>query len=362
MRKSRCVWVLAVLLAAPGVAMAVELDPSCTTVFDATLGFDAQFQQVVLLLQSYLPPGNSDWTTVDLESTVPGTIVGDGIKDYYQLGMLGAVLCSESGQGPITAQFAANKLAFHGMVLQVQNVFTQAGALVVQLNTVAGDLTTWANSLSDPPYGALKTNALALAGALTAAATEIGQLSQYAAIMGALPAYENLFAGMAGLSTEMQNTLNHVIGSDLLGGVVTYVTLLRQLAAGLGGLVLAADGLMTQELQVECSQAAAALNGAADLLEGLALPTFAIYGVAKTSTEPFSALGDYNGDHVSNKTIYDAVSPTPSLANRPTFVHFATSQDPYWPGNPGLPVGGLLGLAALSGACALAGAFSIRKK
>jgi hypothetical protein len=81
-----------------------------------------------------------------------------------------------------------------------------------------------------------------------------------------------------------------------------------------------------------------------------------IYGASKSATEPFSGPGDYDGDGTTNVAVYQA---NQTLSG---FLPAVSGGDPYWSGNPALPVAGLFGLAALASAVGLGGAFSIRKK
>jgi hypothetical protein len=98
-----------------------------------------------------------------------------------------------------------------------------------------------------------------------------------------------------------------------------------------------------------------------DALKAVTVPSFVVYGVAKTASEPFSGHADYDGNGDTNAECFTTVVTTNggSLAD---FVAAATGANPWYAGNPGLPVAGFFGLAALAGACATAGAFVIRKK
>ena len=95
-------------------------------------------------------------------------------------------------------------------------------------------------------------------------------------------------------------------------------------------------------------------------------PVFEVFGGgAKTADEPFSALGDFDGNGISNGDEYDAV-----IAGGGTdadFIRIAsggknTTDAFLFPGVEPMPVAGLLGLAILGGAVAIGGAFIIRRK
>jgi hypothetical protein len=101
-------------------------------------------------------------------------------------------------------------------------------------------------------------------------------------------------------------------------------------------------------------------------IQALHLPDMVLYGEAKShignkaSSEPFAADGDYNGDGITNKQAYDLVIA--AGGDRAAFVQAAGGNDPFWNGNPSLPVAGPIGLLLLAGACAAMGTLSARKK
>jgi hypothetical protein len=113
-------------------------------------------------------------------------------------------------------------------------------------------------------------------------------------------------------------------------------------------------------------QLAGLLGLSQDLQDGL-IALFQLTGITPLAiytgaggSEIFNASGDPDADGLTN---------TQELANvllyvggKESFVLQALYNDPFWPGNPNLPVAGLAGLALLAGACALGGASVIRRK
>lgn len=90
-----------------------------------------------------------------------------------------------------------------------------------------------------------------------------------------------------------------------------------------------------------------------------AIPDFEVYTVgAKLPDEPFSGLGDYDGDGVTNQQVAEIIMGQGGDAN--DFVNGAANLDPFWAGNPALPVAGMAGLCAL--AMALGGTTLLRRK
>jgi hypothetical protein len=87
---------------------------------------------------------------------------------------------------------------------------------------------------------------------------------------------------------------------------------------------------------------------------------YRIYGPAKAAGEIMTPDGDLDNDGLTNGQ--EAALVTSVGGGRDLFVVAATSPDNLWPGNPMLPVGGLIGLGLLAGAMALGGARLIRKK
>ncbi len=93
--------------------------------------------------------------------------------------------------------------------------------------------------------------------------------------------------------------------------------------------------------------------------DSFVVPTLPVYTRgAKLTSEPFSGLGDYDGDGVTNQEVAAIISAQGGSAN--DFVNAAANIDPFWAGNPGLPLAGIAGLSAL--AMALGGTAVLRRK
>jgi len=355
------------MAALPGV----ELKPDCGYFYNDAAGsppgLDALSQGLFFVLSGFLsgelPP---TYMEADLE-TIGGVRTGDGIPDMYQLGLLAAVLCK--GDSLVLGQYNANVALMDDLITELGGLVTTASTLAPQMVTVGGNIVTWANGLPDAPpeIAGLKAQALTLGNGLSAAGTEIGGfMTSYGSLLTSiLPIYKTWFAAMGGLNSEMQATLTGLVG-DLLSSLTDYVAELSAAADGLQALVAAQPALpaplqMSTDLQTSCSGLAVSLDSAAVLISGLALPDFSIYGVTKSASEPFSALGDYDGDGQTNKATYDLVMAQTDHSV-PAFVYAVSGISPFWPGNPALPVTGGLGLLLLSGVAALTGARVLRKK
>lgn len=378
MKKTTYLVVIAALLAIPGASWAlpkVTLEgTSCDVVFNVPAGFDAQASALMGILAVLGVEGlPADWHDADLESDM----TGDGLPDFMQLGLLGAVVCA--GDPLVVGQFEANKATYLGLVSGVQGIFTNATALAITMDTTGDDIMTWLDTPQPGMGGATPRMVLppatvtqieAIAGGLIAAAVEIGGfIAEYGTYIPLLQGFAPIFAGLGGLSTEMYTSFEHIINVDLLGSLGETAALLIQLrdyCLFLAGSVPIPP--MTAPLAAELTATAGAINAVATAMSGISLPPFEIYGVAKTSSEPFSSAMDYNGNGDTNAQVYQSlltagvVTLGPAYGGRPEFVAAASGADPFYPGATGLPVAGLLGLSLLAGACGVVGAFSIRKK
>jgi len=367
MKKTSCALVTVALLVSGGAYATlppVELvDPDCGYVFNSTFGdppgFDSMFYEMAALLASIgVEEMEGDWRDADLES-VAGPMDGDGIVDHYQLALLGAVLCAadggKEGEGPadILLQFEANKALYASLVGEIVTLLDAFGPIAADLASVGQDLIDL-GTLLGPPGDPLVDLGTQMVGA---GAVFQGFIDEFGILAVALPLYENWFAGMAGLSSEMSATVDGLLNDLLeeLDGVDAQLAALR-------------DGILMAEPMVRPFDAAladqmlalaAALDAAIPLLDIVA-PDFEVYGVfgGKTVDEPFSAFGDYNEDLTDNQGHYDAVGgggPNTDVA-RPAFVAAASSNQHL------MPVAGGLALALLAGLAVVGGARSIRKK
>lgn len=398
MKHRLAAFILSAFLAlAPGMTHAVELTPECEFVYGNS-GFDAQAVQLLFLLGNLVPGLPESYKDADLES-VAGELDGDGIPDWYQLGMLGAVLCGapDKDAGAIRQQFEANLSVFSGMISDIDSLvaamepvvsLNPPGQIVVVASAIQADTANWVTPPGD--LEGVPASANSFADLLLASAEGIdGFLTDYGDVLtSALPVYASLFVGMAGLSTEMQTTIHGFVDDAFMylidvkaeltsgalflwnptfsvatfdfGNPLTWPGVGQYDQVGITGIdagLLGPTG--------SCAALSAELLAAAPLLS-IELPVFEVYGANKTASEPFSALGDYNGDGMSNLDTYsgvvDAVGSPDSDATRALFVSAATGSSPFWPGNPGLPAAGLLGMALLTSAIAALGALSSRSR
>ena len=116
---------------------------------------------------------------------------------------------------------------------------------------------------------------------------------------------------------------------------------------------------MPAELAQQCATLSGHIDSLFPFLDAIVVPTLDVYGAGKASGEPFGAAGDYNGDGLTNKQTYDYV--TGGGGDRVEFVRAAASLDPFWSGNPGLPVAGPFALLILTGLSTAAGLYSLVK-
>lgn len=366
--KKLMVMIMAAGLLVSSASLAVELEADCAYVYDVPTGFDYEFAGIAALLHTLNDELPSTPALYDLES-VTGPMSGDGLPDAVQLAMLGAVMCDPSGAAIVT-QFNNNQAAYMGLIADLSAVVDAGSPLAVSMPAVGQDIIDWATAIpdgADPALDALKAQSLFLGNALIAGGEDVGGfLTEYGpVIVSVFPLYKEWFAGMGGLSTEMGLTLDGLLG-DLLSGLTDAVADLQAAADGLVQLAVAGTTLvpppwtMTTELAGDMNALAGDINTLIPLLTAVTLPDFEIYGVAKTASEPFSAAADYNGDGVTNGDTYTYV--TDGGGDRALFISAATGTNPFWPGNPGLPVSGVFGLAALVSVVASAGAMVIRKK
>ncbi len=162
---------------------------------------------------------------------------------------------------------------------------------------------------------AIDANALTFAGLATNKALFLEDVAALAALepdFAALALFGDYFAGMIGSSSAMKDTVNGLIFA---------------LTSGYTG-----------------------------------LPSYAEYVVFNygKAGDLYSAGGDLDGDGRTNLTEYNQVVAVGGGID--TFVIAATDPDNFWPGNPELPVAGILGLGLLAGSLLAGAALAIRKK
>ena len=357
MRKRSCVLFVVVLLGISSASVAQEpllepvtLEPDCPYVLE----FDAQFAGLIALLGpaglgvEELPIA-ALWQATDMETVDMAFMVGDGIDDYYQLGLLAAVLCEASAKATaadVLGQFEANLVLFNGLLDDLSALFAAVTDLKAEMEALALAL-TGIPGLED-----------LVAGLGVAAGTLGGFLAEYGDVPMLLGLFDDTFAGLAGLSSELALSLELLLG-DLLEPIGDAVPDLEFLSANL---VIAA-GMLPDPLDAMCLALADNINAAIVMMLALAPPDFEIYGVtAKTDEEPFSAFCDYNDNDDTNLQVFDSVVGDNTPLLRPQFVAAASGADPWYAGNPGLPVAGIAALVLLVGAVTAGGVLAARKK
>ena len=305
----------------------------------------------------------------DIESVL-AAMDGDGILDMDQLGLLAAVLCDADAKdaNAVMAQYLANGVEYDAMVAGLAALFGAIGeadgdALAAHMIATGTILVDWA-TLMGAGYEAI----LELGTLLVGAGTELGGfVTEYGSlVLGATPVLvlvKPAVVGLAGLSTEMQATIDALL-IDLLEELDGVDLQLMAASAGLIDvwtmLGMGMSGDPALDAVANAAKALADEIDAAIPLLAIAPPAFVIYGVAKTAGEPFSAFGDFDGDGVTNGETYDIVMG--NGGDVAGFVAAASGADPFYEGNPGLPATGLAGLALLSGLAALGGALAMRKQ
>jgi hypothetical protein len=370
MKKTVSIFAMIALVAVSSAGWAlppVTLAPDCDVVSNQLTGFDALASTLFIILGGLDIEGlPATWQEADLENG----FAGDGVPDAMQLGMLGALLCS--GNATVQGQYAANQAAYLALVGDVQDIFTDVNTLIPAIDTAGDNLLAWLDEpqavLGDQaPRAVLAAQDIAniegLANGMIAAADEVGEfVGTYGSLLPLLSTYSPVFAGLGGLSTEMSDTFTGLINNDLLGAISDVTD---EMAALRDGALAIAAGVptppMTTEIAAELNDVASGLNDIIAAFGAVSLSDFEIYNDAKTASEPLSGLCDYNGNGDTNAEVYQSVV-VQGGGSRADFVAAATGADPYYEGNPALPVAGLLGLSLLAGAFSVAGAMVIRKK
>jgi hypothetical protein len=383
MKKTLVVAIMMVL----GLSMtASALDP--VTVDECSAVLQGEFQALMDTLNEAFEGALGEATALDLE--------GLGLTDYAKISLLAAAMCADED---LAAAFGENKET-------VDTGFTASlGALIAWAgNTATGDAITAAAGALDalkaipgmssipggPLYIALTTvlgkTPLEAAGIIAmifdkATATLYG-LPYLPDVLADLPgdlanvanptktyslfyyfmtvATPNAVPAILSVSSELQANMIALLTSTLLTEAADYAAVLGTLGTLMGGLGMFA-GSIDEDMAAAFTACAGVLGTGVTHLQGMVFPELPILGaIGKDVGEPFSALGDYDGDGVNNLTTYAAV-----VANGggvPEFVAAASGANPFYPGNPLMPAAGLIGLAALVSAIAGGGAFVLRKK
>ncbi|HEO70732.1 MAG TPA: hypothetical protein ENN80_05665, partial [Candidatus Hydrogenedentes bacterium] len=324
------------LVAMPGTGWSLTLDEETCLILanpsdPENPGFDDQGYLLALILGllggEIDLPIPTDWFQWDFEYFDPTfEEMGDGIPDNYQMALLAAVLCSEEESdllNLIRQQYEDNLVAY-GSILDSLTYIADNASLIIDLLEEVG-----AGLAAIPEIQNLVINWPEPGDTLGEFAEDLVDL---AATLGdyesLLPLIVNVFnvvgpwfAGMGGLSSEMQMQLQSLLGllDEYLGQLYDLVDLMQNLVATYGP---SGTGLISADL-------ADAMLNLADLAAGFSLeiPVFAIYGVSgdeKTPSEPMSARGDWNHDGFSNLYVYNVVQA--AGGTRADFVYEATKE------------------------------------
>jgi hypothetical protein len=286
--------------------------------------------------------------------------------------------------------FAANKAEFMGFVGALGDLITWAGASVDETQAAIADLATFT---ANPAYVAsLQAVLTSMVGAEQAAGIIImltdeatcelleliyipGALVELAATLTGLGTEDpanpyfafayalgtmvpDAFTALLSVSSELQANLIGLCEAELLDDLREYQGIFADISQIFQALAYTCANVVNEPAMAGTFAAfSTALEDGIDVMAAVAIPVVDILGAAKAVGEPFSALGDYDGDTVNNVTTFEAVG-----GDVAKFVAGASGADPFYDNNPLLPAAGLIGLAALVSAIAGGGAFVLRKK
>jgi len=357
------------LFAAPGMAATLSLPPvnldGCTKWFD----IETDAQTLISTIAGFGVEGIPSYDEADLENGMDG----DGVPDKYQMALLAALLCK--GNATVQGQYDANMALYTGLVDDLLAVFAillgnplanpAIPPAADRLTEVAGILAPLApDPVPQEVVDAINSAAAELADFTGDLPPEIN--ATVLPVLGnTLRDLKEAVAALMGLDSEIQASVLDLLTSEILG----QVTAIREQVVGIVAAVQPLIGPpLTTEQQAAMTALIADVNTIVEALDNtLALTepgAIAIYGVtaAKTTSEPFSALGDYDQNGYSNLTTYNTMKDD-NGGNPPDVAEYvAAASNPFSPVNPNVPVAGLFGLAALAGACLTGGAFALRRK
>jgi len=326
---------------------------------------DAEASALLGLLSSFGVSGIPAYEQVDLEYGMQG----DGIPDRYQLALLSALLCF--GNEDVQGQFDANKLTYTTLVDELSGVLSILIGNPPTTPTAPDRLRAVAVILTPLVPTPVPQSAI---DDINSAATELD--SVLASVEGivtpltlpqltnTLKGFKEAVAALLGMDSEIQASVTDLLTSAILGQVMDVRQQVVDMVAALTPvipLLAPADQVYVNALITDINSIVAAL----DFIVGLTVPgAIPVYGVvpAKSPSEPFSGLGDYDKNGYSNLAIYTLL--THENNNTPPTVEafVVAASNPLAPVLPSVPVAGLFGLAALAGACLTGGAFTLRKK
>jgi len=385
MKKARyMVWMLAAaLMVTPMAGYALTLDEStCTYQTDpegANEGTHAGFVeaggQLMTLLLGIINaqieggigfPVPETWDDFDLEQ-MPDETYGDGLPDSFQMALLAAVLCTDEVNSYYTLikqQYATNLDYFGDLIDQVDYVINSLPLAIALLKGGEVEGTTYTGigtgllAIGEPFISTeitLGDDTITI-GELAQDLVDLGDdIEEYSSIVGAVSPMLQLlsewFAGMGGLNSEMKSLITGLLGqvTELLADFEDYKTGFLGLVEYFGP---EASGPIPQSVVDEIDM----LIGIIDAFT-LTVPDFEIYGVtnSKTADEPFSALGDFDGDGVTNLDAYNALAPGEGYAEFVASAGANVQADE-------LPVAGLIGLGLLASALAAGATSRLRKR
>ncbi len=311
--------------------------------------------------------------------------VGDLVPDAWQLYHLAYVLCEadydtgakEVDPAVVRAQFEANLVVVDDLTAALDDMLTFL-AMGTDLMALGANM---AGTNCDAPNSALDPYAAILGGLVdeegegetvipstpsavigTIGAVYTATLAEYGVIVGALSTVREVLAALGGMSSEYEVVVQNLLPfADIaqLGdlGQLVYGLLLDP---GTGGILLlptpCLDPPTPGGMTYDPAAAQALAVQAATTFPTIELPVFEIYGKgSKLADEPFSGLGDYDGDELLNHEVAAVVDNQEDYLCGVTHIC-----GDFWNGNPALPVSGLMGLSML--AVALGGAALIRKR
>ncbi len=323
----------------------------------------SQANMVITLLGSLGISGIPPFAAMDLENG----LAGDGIPDEYQLALAGAALCADPS---LQTQLAGIKAQWTTAVTDLADV--------MEILLGPDDATSTsarlyaATDMIEAEMASLPPETASLISTLRMIAENLQYFLEYVngiVSRETLPILETSLLGvgdgmsiMLGLSTEMQTSIQTLLTGEI-GEILDLVYGFRSgidpSAAAIRSIALTPPFTPEQvstlnALADDAQTVGQKLDTVLALLEPGAI--IDVLGTAKSDDEPFSAYGDYDGDGNTNLATYQAVHSSPA-----DFVAAASGANPFWPGNPGVPVAGVLGLSALAGACALGGVLAMRR-
>ena len=276
-----------------------------------------------------IPP----YDTMDLENG----LTGDGIPDKFQLALLCSALCANAD---LQDQLNVNKAKFAQLIADLDAVVAILlgnGSTIpnaaVRLNAVADLLATLPATPELTPIIDQLRSAATTVGDLVAQIPGIITPGVVHQLLAAVGTYQGAIGALLGLSSRMQDTIRGLLTPDLLAQIAN----IRGQVVGVIASVraLATTPPFTAEQVATMNALAADAQTIVDALErtlALVQPGgLVVFGVsAKSAGEPFSALGDYDGDGNTNLATYKATGAT--IAG---FVAAASGANPFWQDNNG---------------------------